>query len=437
MEWWLLLLLLFSFLIGLLIIGFPVAFSFLMVNFIGIFLLQGVKGFHMLILSMVDSLLNYSLSAIPLFILMGEVFFHSQIGFRSIDAINKWLGSIPGRLSILAIIAGTLFASLSGSSMANTALLGRILAPEMVKRGYSKTMSLGPIMATGGLASIIPPSGMIVLLGSLAKISIGGLLIAGIVPGLILAFLFISYVVIKCYLDPTAAPKYETISEPFSEKIISLVKYILPLGIVISSMFGLIFLGIATPTESAAIGALSSFIIAIVYNKGLKKDVIVKSLYGTLSISVMMFMIITCSIAFSQILAFSGITRNFVDLIISLPLTPLLLIVAMQVIIIILGCFIDQISIMMISIPLFMPLVLVTGFDPIWFGILMLISLELGFTTPPFGLLLFVMKGVAPPGTTMGEIYRSIIPFIVLDVLLIALILIFPPLVTWLPELMR
>ena len=213
------------------------------------------------------------------------------------------------------------------------------------------------------------------------------------------------------------------------------MKYLLPLSSIVFLVVGLIFLGVATPTEAAAMGSAGSIVLAGLYG-ALNLTVMKEAVKGSLKVTGMTFLIIAGSITFSQILAFTGATRGMVEFVVDLPFPPIVILICMQVILILLGAFMEQISMMMISVPIFMPVVHALGFDPIWFGVLMLLNLEIAFTSPPFGLLLFVMKGVAPPGTTMGDIYRAALPFIFCDLVVITLIMIFPGIAIWLPRLM-
>ena len=433
MEWWISLTLIIGGLMGLLITGMPVAFCFIVVNLFGAyFLWDGVVGFYQLGDSIFSSVSTFSLLPVPLFVIMGEVLFHSQIALKAIDVVDKWLGKIPGRLGVLALASGTMFSCLSGSSIGTTAMLGSVMIPDMEKRGYHTSISIGSCMC-GALAMIIPPSALAVILAAIANVSVGKMLIGGILPGLLLAILYIGYIVGRCALQPEMAPSYTPESIPLSEKIRVTVKYILPLGFVIFSVIGLIFMGIATPTESAAMGAMSTFILAACY-KRLNLELIKKSLAGTLKITVMMFLIVTGSLAFSQILAYSGATSSLVALVTSLPLPPLVLMISMQFVILILGMFMEQVSIMLITLPIFMPMVTALGFNEIWFALIMLVNLEVAMETPPFGFLLFVMKGVVPRHITMGDVYKAILPFIIIDVSVMILMLLFPEIVIWLPE---
>jgi len=437
MEWWLILLIFLGALIFLLATGLPVAFAFFLINIVGsILFLGGALGLRQMTLSIFNGLTTFTLAPVPLFVFMGEILFHSGMAIKTLDVVDKWMGRLPGRLSLLTVIGGTIFSNLSGSTMANTAMLGSLMVPAMSNRGYSKTMSLGPILGTGGIAMIIPPSALAIVLGTLAHISIGKLLLAGILPGLLMATLYFSYIVLRCRIDPSLAPPYEVSQVSLRSKMVDLFKYVVPLSTIVFLVVGLIFLGIATPTEAAAMGSVGAIGLAGIYGR-LSLQTIVKAMKGTLKVTVMTFMIIAGSTTFSQLLAFSGATRGMVEYVTSLPLSPIMVLIAMQIILILLGAFMEQISMMMVSVPIYMPIVNALGFDPVWFGILMLINLEIAFTTPPFGLLLFVMKGVAPPDTTMDDIYRAALPFIICDLIAMAIIMSFPGIAIWLPNLMK
>jgi len=436
LEWWLIVAILFGGLIVLLASGMPVAFCFLLVNLVGVVWFWGGEvGLRQLILSMDESVTTFVLLPVPLFILMGEVLFHSGMGLRAIDVLDRWMGRMPGRLALLAVGSGTLFSTISGSSMATTAMLGTILVPEMEKRGYKKPMSLGPVMGGGGLAMIIPPTALGVLLASLARISVGKLLISGIIPGLILAFFYAAYIITRCWLQPSIAPSYKVTPTPLAKKAVLTMRYVLPLGVLIFLVIGVIFVGLATPSEAAALGALGSIFLAAIY-RGLNWEVLKKSVLGAIRITVMMFMIMTGATAFSQILGFSGASRGLLGAVAGFPITPMLLVISMQVIVLFMGCFMEQASMLMITLPIYMPVIHLLAYDPVWFGILLLINMEVGMTSPPFGLSLFVMKGVAPPDTTMGDIYRAILPFIGFHLVVMALIMAFPILALWLPGMM-
>ena len=437
MEWPFILLIIFGTLVILMATGMPVAFCFMLINVVGVYMLfGGTAGLEQLILSIYSSLATFVLLPVPLFILMGEVTFQSGLGTNIIDIVDKWLGRLPGRISLLAVSSGALLSALTGASIASTSLLGSVLVPEMEKRDYKKAMSIGPILGSGGLAIMVPPSSLAILLGAIGEISVGKILVAIVVPGLFMAALYAIYIIGRCWLQPSIAPAYETPPAPLSEKIIATVKYVLPIGFIFFLVVGVIFIGVATPSEAAATGTLGLFIIAFFYGR-LNWEVVKKSIAGTLRISGMILLIIAGAKAFSQILSFTGASRGLVEVATGLPVTPVLIVIMMQVIILFLGGFMEVVAIMMITLPVFVPTIVVLGFDPVWFAVLVLLNIEMAMTTPPFGINLFVMKGVAPRDTTMGDIYRAALPFLGCDLVAMALIIAFPAVALWLPGLMR
>ncbi|HSH68928.1 MAG TPA: TRAP transporter large permease subunit [Deferrisomatales bacterium] len=414
--------------------GLPVAFSFLSVNVIGAAVfLGGAPGLSQLARNCVASLTSFTLVPIPLFILLGEILFHTGVATRAIDAVEKLISRVPGRLSIVSVVAGTIFASLSGSTIANTAVLGSVLLPNMLKQGYHPSIAMGPIMATGGIAMLIPPSALGVLLGSLSGISISGLLIAGIVPGVMMSALFLGYIIIRCILNPALAPALESERLRGWQRLRPFVVYVLPLMSIFAVIVGSIILGWATPTESAALGCVASALAAAGY-RSLTFRSLKTSLTETAKISVMILFIIAASVTFSQILTFSGATNGLLRLITGLGLATPVLIAGMILVLLFLGCFMDQVSMLMITIPFFIPLAQSLNIPMLWLGVLMLIVMEVSFTTPPFGLILYVMKGVAPREITMRQIYAAAAPFIGLEMVVLAALFLFPQLVTWLPS---
>jgi len=435
MGWAEVLLVLLGTLVLFMVLGLPVVFAFFATNLIGAWLFMGGEaGLMQLMRNAVDSVSSFALLPIPLFILMGEIMFYTGIAERAIDAVDKLIARVPGRLSLVAIVGGTIFASLSGSSIANTAMLGSTLLPEMFRRGYQPSIAIGPIVAVGGIAILIPPSALAVLLGSVAQISIGSLLVASIVPALIMSALFFGYVIARCRLNPSLAPAYDVAALSGRERLMPFVKYVLPLSAIFVVVVGSIIGGIATPTESAALGAAASLAAAAAYRRLTWKNFVV-SVRQTLRFTVMTLFIICGSITFSQIMAFSQASNGLSAAVLGAGLSPLALLVGMLLILLFLGCFMDQVSMMMITVPLFMPIVQQAGFEPVWFGVLMLMCLEIGLATPPFGLLLFVAKG-ASPGTSMRDIVMSVAPFVALTLCVVALLIAVPQLALWLPRLM-
>lgn len=436
MEWWSTLILLIGGTVLLMFVGLPVGISFLFTNLIGAMVFMGgVPGLKLLILNLEESLTSFTLLTLPTFILMGEVMFHSKIALHAIDTLDYWIGRVPGRLGLLAVGSGTIFAATSGSTVANTSMLGALLIPEMERRGYKKAMSIGPIMGSGALAMLIPPSILAVILATLIEVSVGGLLIAGVFPGLLLASFYALYIIIRCWIQPEIAPIYSIPSTPFIIKIKKTLIYVFPLGLIIFLVVGIIFLGIATPSEAAAMGAIGSILLSAAYGK-MSWEVLKKCLYGTIKLTTAMFVIIMASLIFSQILAFSGASSGLIQAVIKINMSPTLLLICMQVTILFLGCFMDNVSIAVIAIPIFMPVIRALGFDPLWVAAMTLINTDMGNLTPPFGLQLFVMKGVLPD-TPLSVIIRSTLPFLLCEVLALVMIMIFPDIALYLPSLMR
>ena len=436
MEWYWLLISIVGIFLFLLAVGMPVFLAFTIVDVLGIyFLWGGAAGLEQFIHSIFSSISSFVLLPVPFFVLMGELLFHSGVFVNALDTLDKWMGRLPGRLCILSVGGGTLFSTLSGSSMGTSAMLGSLLLPEMEKRGYDKSIAIGSCMS-GALAMIIPPSALAVILGSLMEISIGKLLISGLLPGLLMACMYVIYIISRCMLQPNIAPDYRPQEIPWSEKMGAFLKHVLPFGLIVFVVTGLIFAGLATPTESAGMGVVTTALVIGLYRK-FNWDILKKSVDSTLRITVMMFMILTGSTAFSQLLAFTGASRGLVQLVVHFPLPDLLIVAVMQGLMIILGTFMEPVSIMMITFPVYMPIVKTLGFDPIWFGLLTLINMEIGMKTPPFGLCLFVMKGVVSAKTTMLDIYRSVAPFVMIDLAAMIVILLFPSIATVLPNLMK
>ena len=437
MEWYSATALLLGGLLFLMFLGMPVAVAFLAINTLGVLVFMGgFGGIDQLVSNATDSITTFSLVPVPLFTIMGELLFHTGLAVRVFDALDMCFGRLRGRLSYMTVGGGTLFATLSGSSMANTAMLGSTLMPDMLRRGYKPHLIMGPIIATGGVAMIIPPSSLAVLLGSLARIDVGGLLIAGLIPGLILMALYVAVIRISIALDPDAAPSYDVDRPPLTTVLRTLAVNVLPMSLVVFSVIGLILLGWATPTESAAFGAVSVGVLALCYGK-LSVEVLMKAMMGTLKVSGMMLMIIIGSTTFSQLLAFSGASSGMISFATGFDLGHYGMLAAMLAVLIVLGMFMDQLSIMMLTLPIFIPLTQMYGIDPVWFGVAMLLALEMSLATPPFGLLLFVMAGVAPKGTTLGQIARAVLPYLACSILLILALVIWPGLATWLPGMIR
>lgn len=461
--------------------GLPVAFAFFAANIVGTYIFIGGDVALVLMPMEFHNSIKYTLSSIPLFVLMGEILLQTGVAFRAIGAIDRLISRVPGRLSIVAVVGGTVFSSLSGSTIANTAILGSVLLPDMVKRGYKPAISMGPIMAVGGIAMLVPPSALAVLLASMAEQSISNLLIAGIIPGMLMAVLFFIYVIGRCILDPSIAPAYvadedkfdapvdvdlvwrNKIRQSFSydgkwrrliNRLLPFFLYVLPLGIIFIVVVGSIFFKIAAPTEAAALGCIAALFACYVFRgfsntiriSGIEatefsfKD-IWRALIETAKVSVMILFIITGSLVFSQALANSGATTGLLEQILAMDLTPFTIVLVMMAVLLFLGAFMDQVSMLLLTLPFFFlganSLQAVYNIDPNWLMVLMLITMEISLLTPPFGLLLYVMKGVAPFKVTIGEVIWAAVPFILIELAVLALLIFFPKVATWLPDLVQ
>jgi len=418
---------------ALLFLGLPVAFSFLAINLIGaVLFLGGEAGLVQLARNSVGSVASFSLTPIPLFILMGEVLFHTGLAVKVIDGVERLIRQVPGRLAVVAVVAGTVFSAISGSTIATTAMLGSLMLPVMLARGYHPTMATGPLMAIGAVDMLIPPSALTVLLGSLSGISISKLLIGGVVPGLVLSVFFVIYIIARVKLNPALAPAAAFTEYRGWEKLRPFVQYVIPLVSIFVVVVASMSAGWATPTESAAIGAFFTMVLATLYGSLTRKNLLA-ALRGTAAISGLILFIILGATTFSQILSFSGASNGLVELISGSGLSPMQVIAAMMLLLIFLGLFVDQVSMMLITLPIYMPLVTKFGVDPVWFGVMFLICMQLGLLLPPHGLLL-TMKGVAPPQVRMGHIFQAVLPYIAMSLIVLALVFFIPAVAVWLPK---
>jgi tripartite ATP-independent transporter DctM subunit len=418
----------------LLLLGLPVAFTFIAVNIVGALIwLGGDVGVQQLARNSVISIASFSLTPIPLFILMGEVLFHTGIAVKVIDGVERLIAQVPGRLAVVAVVAGTIFSAISGSTIATTAMLGSLMVPVMLARGYHPTMATGPVMAIGAVDMLIPPSALTVLLGSFSGISISKLLIGGVMPGLILSVAFVAYIIVRVQITPSLAPRTPLTEYHGWARLLPFVQYVIPLVsifvIVVISMSA----GWATPTESAAIGAFATMMMAVLY-RALTFRNLFAALRGTVAISTIILFIILGATTFAQILSFSGASTGLVGQLMGLGLPPMAIVAGMMGILIFLGIFVDQVSMMLITLPIFMPIVQRLGIDPVWFGVMFLICMQLGLLLPPHGLLLMTMRGVAPPQVTMMHIFVAVIPYVTLSLIVLALVFFVPAVALWLPK---
>ena len=417
-------------------IGLPVAFAFFLTNIICIYLyFGGATGVEQMVSNFPSAVAVYGLTPMPLFLIMGSLFFRSGLGENVFKALDMCIGNLRARLSYLVVLAGAVFAALSGSSLANTAMMGTIMVPEMLRRGYKPHMAFGPVLGAGGLAVIIPPSALAVLIGSLAQIDVGALLIAGIVPGLLLTAMYITLIAVQVRIDPDAAPQYDAPPATLGATLRAFAANVVPMGVIVFLVVGTILMGIASPTESAALGCVGVIGLLLAYRR-FHWSTIWKSLEDAMKVTGMTFLIISASSTFAQVLAFTGASSGFITWALSFQLSPHTVLLVMVLIVFLLGMFMDQVSMMLITLPIFMPLAASLGFDKVWFGLILLLMYEVGFTTPPFGMLLFIMLGIAPKGTTLRSVSLAALPYILCTMALVGLIIAIPDIALLLPRLL-
>jgi tripartite ATP-independent transporter DctM subunit len=437
MDWGLVFPIMFGGLFVLLSLGTPVAFAFLFVSLMGSALyMGGYAGLQQMVFSSMQSVMSFTLLPIPLFILMGELMFATRLGVLAVNTVDELLGKVPGRLSLLAIFSGGIVGALCGSALASTALHGKLLFPEMRQKGYSKFLSIGSIVSAGSLAMIIPPTALGVLIASLSNVSVGDFLIGCIIPGVVLIIVYAVYIISVALIRPSHAPGYDVVRKSLKSKLLSIISNVLPMALIVFLVTVTIYIGICTPSEAAALGAAGTLILAALF-KQLSWKVFKEAIEGTVRTTAMIGFILVGSNAFSQILAFSGAGAKATELIVSLPLSPIMLIICMQAIVVVMGCFMEQMAILMITLPIFMPIVRATGFSDMVFVIVMLINAEVAGKTPPFGMSLFLIKGIVPEDVSTMDVYKSIFPFILCDLFVMGVLLAFPWLSLWLPSMMK
>lgn len=437
MTWWVALSAGLGLLLALLLLGVPIFVAFLILNVIGILAILGPSGFGMFANSIFSTGTLNALAAVPLFILMGEILFRSGAMEVLLDSMDRLVGRIRGRQYVLCILLSAILGALSGAAMAVAGLLGRSLFPTMLKRGYDKHLSAGTILAGASLDPIIPPSVLAILIATIAQISTGKLLIAGIVPGILLTVMFLIYVFIRLRLNPSLAPDIdadEADRKAGGSALMALARMV-PSLFIFFLVMGLVMLGVATPTESAATGVIGSLILAYGY-KRLSWRLITDGLTSAVAIASLLLLVMCCAVMFSQLLTLTGAARNLGEWVVELKLSAAVMLFVMMMVPFVLFMFLDQVALMLVLIPIYKPLLVVYGFDEIWFYTLFLVVATVGGLTPPFGYTLFALKSAAPASVSMNDIFKSSWPFVWIIMLGLLLMALFPPLVTWLPNLM-
>ena len=425
-------LVLFGSMFFLLMTGLPLTFVIGGIGTLAVAFLWGPEALHNVAARAFASTMSFVLLAIPLFILMASILQRSGVADALYDTIHKWLGGLNGGLAAGTVIIAAMFAAMSGVAAAATVSLGLIALPAMLKRKYNKVMVTGAIQAGGALGILIPPSVEMIVFALFARLSVGKMFMGGVFPGLLLASFFIIYILVSCYLRPSLGPALPPEERAtWREKFSSLRQVILPL-LVIFGVLGSIYLGIATPTESAAVGVLGALISAAIYGT-FSWTMLKESAFTTLRVSTMIMWILFGSYAFSSVYIALGASEVVKQGLSLMPGGRWGILIGMQLSFFILGTILDTFGIIMITAPLYLPIVAELGFDPVWFGILYVMNVEMAFLTPPYGICLFYMKSVAPKEVTMLDIYRSIIPFVGLQALGLITVMIFPQIALWLP----
>ncbi|SLN13022.1 TRAP transporter large permease [Oceanibacterium hippocampi] len=432
MDWTLVLPVGFAALFALFMFGVPVFVAFFLINIVGTWVLIGTRGFGMFANSIFETTTSVPLVTIPLFILLGEILFRSGTMDVLFNAVDKLTGRVRGRQYLVVINLSVLLGALSGAGMAVAAMMGRSVLPIMVSRGYDKTMSSGLILGGCSLAPIIPPSILVIIIGTLSDTSIAALLVAGIIPGILLALMFIAYVYGRLSLR---RERYDDRVDPSSlgEKGRAVLQ-ILPFTLIIFSVMGFILMGIATPTEAAATG-VGAAVLAAAFNRCLNFAMIRDSLVSAAGISAMILVIMASSKMFTQLLAYTGATRGVIEAVTATSLDPSVMFLLMMLAPFILCMFVDQIALMLVVIPVYAPLLPILGFDPVWFWTIFLLNITVGGITPPFGYALFALKGSTDLLST-AVVFRSAWPVVLIFLIAMTLLWAVPRLITFLPSLL-
>jgi len=426
-------LLIFGTLFLLLALGVPVAFGLGAVGVGFTILLWGAPALFNMAVVIFKNMSSAVLLAVPLFLLMANFLQHSGIADTAYETAYRWMGPLRGGLAMGTVAICTMFAAMSGVSGAATVTMGLIAIPSMLKRNYNKLIAVGCVAAGGVLGIVIPPSVIMILYASFTRESVGGLFFGGIVPGVIVAILHMSYIGIRSYLQPNMAPAIAPEDRvSWREKFVSLRAIILPILLIIL-VLGSIWTGAATPTEAAGVGALGAFICAAIYRR-VNWQMLNDSIRTTLRITCMVMWIVAAATAFNSLYVAVGARELVTELILGLEVNRWFILVGMQLTLFFLGCIMDDYAIVMLAAPIYVPIIKILGFDPLWFGILFILNMQMAYLTPPYGFNLFYLRGIVPKGITMGDIYRSIVPFVAMQGIGLILVMIFPQLALFLPN---
>lgn len=436
MTWQLILIVFFGAMVFMLCTGMTLPAVFLTASGVGAYVFWGgFAGLEQMSLTLLNAVKSWSLLPIPLFVLMGEILFQTGIMKKALDVVDMWLGKLPGRLAIVGVLSSLLMGTFTGSSMAATSMLCTTLVPEMDKRGYKPVMSVGSIGGTGGLAMMVPPSSLAVTVATIAGASVSKMLVGAIMPGIIMGLGYIGYIIIRASIRPQDAPSYEKEQLPLKERLIYTLVNIIPIALIIFSVTGVILLGLATASEAAACGVVVSIILTMC-QRTLTWKKLLTAVKNATKTSAMLLSILLGAGMFSKMLSFTGATKQLTMWVTSLPVAPHLIVFFFLMVVFVLGCFMETQSIMMITLPIFVPVVQALGFSEIWFLLLMMMSCEMAESTPPFGVALFVIKGLLPK-MEMKTIIKANLPYLVTDFAAVLIVFIFPQVALWLPSFIK
>ena len=433
MEWYTILLLVTGALLGLMLLGVPILFGLGAIDVALVVLLWGEHGYSLFGSVPFGEIDNFVLLAVPLFILVGELVVHSRINRDFFEMANAWLGWLPGGLAVTTQIMSTIFAAISGASTANTVIIGSVAADELLKRGYDKRLTAGCIVAGGSLGMLIPPSTLMILYGVLNQVSIGHLFMGGVMPGLVISALFIAYILTVAIRTPERALPATGITWSLRWRTLWKVWAVLLLVLV---MLGCIYTGLATPTEVGGLGALTAMGIAACYRR-LDWRMLRGALLNSVRTTGFILWVLVAALLFGRVLTALGVTQALTAHVAGLPLPPWGILLLVNGLLIVLGALMDPAAIVAVTSPILVPIMTQLGYDPLWFGIVFMVNMELAFLTPPFGLNLFILKSIAPPQMGMDDIILGALPFMALLLFGLGLVMVFPALATWLPATMR
>lgn len=426
--------LMFATLIALMVFGLPIAFCLGSVGILFAYIFWGPASLGVVSTNLYGFMSDFILLAIPLFVFMANMLQHSGVAENLYEMMHKWFGPVRGGLAMGTVVICAIIAAMSGLSAAGTLSTGIVAIPAMLKRRYDKSIAIGSVAAGGALGALIPPSVPMVVYSFLTSVSVGRMFLGGVIPGLILSVFYIAYIGLRSLVFPNLCPALQPEERAsWGEKFRSMKLVILPILLIVA-VLGSIFSGMATPTEAAAVGAFGSIICALV-NRKLTWTNLKNSAYRTLNLTAMLMWIMAAAAVFNAVFTGLGASQLVTETLSKFQVSPWIIVIGMQLTLFLLGMIMDPNGIMMITVPIYVPIIVMLGFDPVWFGILFVMNIEIAYLTPPFGWNIFYLKSIVPEEITLLDIYRSIVSFVVLQILGLIIAMIFPQVALMLPNL--